>query len=415
MDDSLHSSTSLRWIIITAQVGCDIISRLIIVILRGVALHPPGRINLRILILRNSSPKAGCLRERRVPIPAYIQTSTPSASACSPHHTLLYVILRPFFASNSSHIHVHFDRLPLTLALSPAFLTLLPCAPTSSIAAREPCGTADFLLIPMRQLVACGPTIPCLIPACGRPDDAQRGILRTLPFCARAEAAFARRINATLPPLSSLFASVGVRVPWNEHKSPSSRRISRANLVHLGRLSRAVDGDGEACGWGEECRWRSTHTEMGMLVEMEMAVRRWRWSAGMGCALAPLQVGVGTYPLLLPTHLALAFAPRSDPRPRPAFPLPPLCDMKKRGCGYGYIPSSLSFSASPPCADLSSLNAYGSSSSRRRGWARACTSYPRSHSRSSSCDQGKVSVRTNAGVTIFFLRRYGGCALRILV
>jgi hypothetical protein len=95
---------------------------------------------------------------------------------------------------------------------------------------------------------------------------------------------------------------------------------------------------------GGECRWRSTHTEMGMLVEMEMAVRRWRWNAGtrahtssplafspscagMDCALAPLQVEVGTYPLLLPTRLALAFAPRSDPRPRPAFPSLPLCRM----------------------------------------------------------------------------------------
>jgi hypothetical protein len=97
-----------------------------------------------------------------------------------------------------------------------------PRAPASSIASWELCSRRLPLIyhqscIPVHALVACGPTTPCLIPACGRADNAQLGMLCALPFWGSPRSWSSR--GGRFFGLPSLFAFVGVRLPWRKCKS----------------------------------------------------------------------------------------------------------------------------------------------------------------------------------------------------
>ncbi|KAJ7931935.1 hypothetical protein B0H13DRAFT_2521887 [Mycena leptocephala] len=167
--------------------------------------------------------------------------------------------------SNSSRIHARFDyltaHLPLALALAPAFVDLshrlaLPHHPSRR-------GAVRILFIRIDHTCPRAPLwlAPCLIPACGRADDAQLSVLCTFAFralrvlCVRAGAAFfgagaVRWVHTMLPPLPSLFASAAMHLLRNEcngygrYLSARVHLVRLAHLMYLVRRSTEVDGDG---------------------------------------------------------------------------------------------------------------------------------------------------------------------------
>jgi hypothetical protein len=181
-----------------------------------------------------------------------------------------------------------------------------------------------------------------------------------------------------------------------------------------------------------------------MLVEMEMAVRRWRWSAGtrahtssppyphrhaqVGCAPAPLQVKVGTYPLLLPTRLALAYAPALLDRRFSSSVLGVVRNAQASSCGDTRTHSrtrrdgdarvrrehlfSLTVGLGIPLLMRGRPSMHMRYAGAADIEADVCMCATHSHSRGSSSDRDSGSVHISPGVAVFFLRGYRGRALR---
>ncbi|KAJ7840621.1 hypothetical protein B0H13DRAFT_2415817 [Mycena leptocephala] len=238
MDDSLHSNASLRLVIITAasirlgqplppalwsesprvmvetvplvvclgldlhsrrgrdvsQVWCDITTRIIDVILHGVALHPPRRISPSEFYCYR------CPRTHRQGHRHAIFANIGRQSLPTPHRTLLpNVILHAFFAPSSSLYSCalrlpHGAHTPLALALALASCIYL-AASRSPIVRRdmELCGSFSFASIIHALTRFCG-----LLPASFRHVDTQTtlgsvssarlpfGAFRVLCICAEA-------------------------------------------------------------------------------------------------------------------------------------------------------------------------------------------------------------------------------------
>ncbi|KAJ7874143.1 hypothetical protein B0H13DRAFT_2551908 [Mycena leptocephala] len=316
----------------------------------------------------NSSPKATATTSSRTssanPCP---RTSSPAASACSPHRTLRH---RLFSVPSSRliplRIHAYFDRL---MALTPSHagpfprfhgFALPPRAPAWSIAAWEP-SRAFPSFIPDH-------THPCALSQHARTTLSSVSSAR-FPFELSAFFAFARRpLLARPPPLRLRRGALAMEraqialllVGYGRYLSARVHLVRLAHLMHLVRLLTEVDGDGD-----------------GMMMQMEMSGRA---SMGMGRSYACVYIPPHpqsysavwrgrTYgrsgdilpPALVPPSFgfalarpALALALALLPHPHPRLPSLPLCAMEMRGCGYGCSastsPPSPSASASPPRA-----------------------------------------------------------------
>ncbi|KAJ7904122.1 hypothetical protein B0H13DRAFT_1881794 [Mycena leptocephala] len=274
-----------------------------------------------------------------------------------------------------------------------------------------------------------------LILACGQADGAAYlpfCVLRAL--CARAEAAF-----FGLAPLPFLFAFVGSFRPPHAREGvqrdvfTSVKQLRplppcRAHLARISRTSRApVDGG----GWS----WRSAR--MGRGMQMEKHAHRDGNAGGdgdgrMGCALAPLQVEVGTYPLLLPARLALTFALAltlvpGTPSPRPRCvvwdALASSCggmpthsrtrrDVEVRGAGARTDPLHRPPPYHPSRACLSFLDAYGYARAVELERGAGSGMHVRAHGASAlalalawviGCSRWSIVAYPPTGVAMFFL------------
>ncbi|KAJ7840616.1 hypothetical protein B0H13DRAFT_2366134 [Mycena leptocephala] len=272
-----------------SQVGCDIVTRLSVVILRGVALHPPLHRS------RNSIPQFPV--DAFEFIPQSHRCDVFANVRCQSLPTYLWPIsisLLSVSAPNSLLIRARFDSLtaPTSLPRCPSPLcSWISLASSRSRSVHRGVSCAEPLIhnrsdIPARALVACEPTTSCLIPACGRADDAQLGMLCALAFLCSPRSLRSRGGRFFgLAPL--LFACAGVGLLRNECKLFSScasgsaarplhafetaapatslpARISHAYLAHLVRLATVVDGDGET---------EKRAAVMGMQMEMEYGPR----------------------------------------------------------------------------------------------------------------------------------------------
>ncbi|KAJ7850233.1 hypothetical protein B0H13DRAFT_2401379 [Mycena leptocephala] len=411
-----------------SQAGYDITKRL------GVALYPPVLRMLNQSSVDNSSPKATATTSSRMSsVNLRLRTSSPTASPLRVvhcHHTLPSPSVRPI----SIHIHVRFDYLTV-----PTSLSRWPSPPRSWIyladrSVHRVMGAVQSRRLPLiyhqsyipaRALVACGPTTP---------------------------ASFRRRRRSAryahggrffgLAPLPSLFAFVGVRLPWRKRKSfrpPHAREGAQRDPFTSMKQLRPLPPRTSASRARTSCiscacrRWWMEREKHADGDRMTIWMKTEKRADGMGIQTLSLRFDTlsrSAHPPSPSLSLSPSFPPSPTPSPPPyssspsRLPLSPavwygtrwlraavvpvrtrvLAAMEKHGCGYGYGAST-----SSPLHRAPSSWAVGADIDTEVGVYACAYTMP---SCWSSSDRGGVSMDTRAGVAVCFLRGYKGRAFR---
>ncbi|KAJ7840634.1 hypothetical protein B0H13DRAFT_1910651 [Mycena leptocephala] len=289
-----------------SQVGCDIVSRLVVVILRGVALHPPGGISFGFLFLQMPSPSSIGLLSASYTVTIHRPLRLlPPAPDSSPHCALRLP---------------HGTHALFALALAPAFV-YLPCR-----LALPHMSCADLLIDPTyaRALASCGRANPCLIPACGW--TRKRGSARDARPRSRAQGA---RLAPSLSPLRlrrGAHAMERAQVALLLVREREQQRDAFAPRTQLRPLPpRTCASRPRTSCISSACRWGGDDEAHRRLDEDREARRqrwecrwRWRWPLRFGTlSFCPPAFAFALALALVPTF-AHTLAPHLAPRPRDA-------------------------------------------------------------------------------------------------